>query len=64
MFSMADLTTVCVKFPPDDLKVLEACESVERLKRSDVVRRAVRAYAVQLGVSEKDVVRPRTKRKR
>lgn len=49
---MADLTTVCVKFPPDDLAVLEALEEVERLKRSDVVRRAVRAYAKQLGVGE------------
>ena len=47
---MADLTTVCVKFPPDDLAVLEALEGVERLKRSDIVRRAVRAYAKQLGL--------------
>jgi hypothetical protein len=47
---MVDLTTVCVKFPPDDLAVLKALEHVERLKRSDVVRRAVRAYAKQLGV--------------
>lgn len=47
---MADLTTVCVKFPPDDLAILEAIEKVERLKRSDVVRRAVRAYAKRLGV--------------
>jgi Ribbon-helix-helix protein, copG family len=49
---MADLTTVCVKFPPDDLAVLEALEDAERLKRSDVVRRAIRAYAKQLGVGE------------
>lgn len=47
---MADLTTVCVKFPSDDLAVLEALERAERLKRSDIVRRAVRAYAKQLGV--------------
>lgn len=46
----ADLTTVCVKFPPDDLEVLESLENIERLKRSDVVRRAVRAYAKQLGL--------------
>jgi hypothetical protein len=48
---MVDLTTVCVKFPPDDLAVLEALEQFERLKRSDIVRRAVRAYATQLGVA-------------
>jgi hypothetical protein len=47
---MADLTTVCVKFPPDDLVLLETLEHVERLKRSDIIRRAVRAYAKQLGV--------------
>jgi hypothetical protein len=51
LFSMAhSLTTVCVKFPPEDLAILEALEGVERLKRSDIVRRAVRAYAKQLGV--------------
>jgi len=49
---MADLTTVCVKFPPEDLAVLEALEAFERLKRSDIVRRAIRAYAKQLGVGE------------
>lgn len=49
---MADLTTVCVKLLPDDLAVLEALEEVERLKRSDVVRRAIRAYAAQLGVGD------------
>ncbi len=61
---MADLTTVCVKFPPDDLELLEACAQVERLKRSDIVRRAVRAYAVQLGVPIRAAARPKTKRKR
>jgi hypothetical protein len=47
---MADLTTVCVKFPPDDLAVLERLEQFERLKRSDIVRRSIRAYARQLGL--------------
>ncbi len=62
MFSMADLTTVCVKLRPDDLQLLEASERVERLSRSDVVRRAIRAYAVQLGVTDRDVVRPKKPR--
>lgn len=42
------LTTVCVKFPDDDLELLEALEAHERLKRSDIIRRAVRAYAAEL----------------
>ena len=55
---MVDLTTVCVKFPPDDLALLEALEQFERLKRSDIVRRAVRAYAIQMGVAD-DQGRPK-----
>jgi len=51
---MVDLTiTVCVKFPPDDLAILDALEQFERLKRSDIVRRAVRAYAAQQGPKSK-----------
>jgi hypothetical protein len=60
---MADLTTVCVKFPPDDLEVLEALENAERLKRSDIVRRAVRAYAKQLGLLDAEGQSKKPKRK-
>jgi hypothetical protein len=56
---MVNLTTVCVKFPPDDIAVLEALEQFERLKRSDIVRRAVRAYATQLGVSVPHADKPK-----
>ena len=56
---MVDLTTVCVKFPPDDLAILEALEQFERLKRSDIVRRAVRAYAAQLGVEVEQEGKPK-----
>jgi len=42
---------VCVRFERPDLDVLEALIEAEKLSRSDVVRRAVRAYAEQLGVS-------------
>lgn len=52
-------TTVCVKFPPDDLALLEALEHFERLKRSDIVRRAVRAYAAQLGVGAHQGTKPK-----
>ena len=44
---------VCVRFESDDLEVLEALIAEERLSRSDVVRRAVRAYAEKLGVLPK-----------
>lgn len=44
------LTTVCVKFPDDDHDLLLAICEKERLTRSDIIRRAIRAYADQLGV--------------
>jgi len=44
---------VCVRFEGPDLDVLEALIDAERLSRSDVVRRAVRAYAEKLGVNPK-----------
>jgi hypothetical protein len=56
---MVDPTTVCVKFPPEDLAILEALEQFERLKRSDIVRRAVRAYAEQLGVGTEQETKPK-----
>lgn len=56
---MVDLTTVCVKFPSDDLAILDALVELERLKRSDIVRRAVRAYATQLGVEVDPVPKPK-----
>ena len=46
-------------FPPDDLALLEALEQFERLKRSDIVRRAVRAYAAQLGVGADPGTKPK-----
>ena len=60
---MSDPTTVCVKFPPDDLAVLEVLEQAERLKRSDIVRRAVRAYAEQLGLLDAKGDPKKSKRK-
>lgn len=44
---------VCVRFEGSDLDVLEALIDAERLSRSDIVRRAVRAYAEKLGVTPK-----------
>ena len=44
---------VSARFEGDDLALLEALVAEERLTRSDVIRRAVRSYAKQLGVSVK-----------
>lgn len=57
---MADLVTFCAKFPREDYDLLVACAEAERLKRADIVRRAVRAYAEKLGVSSP---KPKPKRK-
>lgn len=50
---MADThtTTVCAKLADDELETLVALEKFERLRRSDVIRRAIRHYALHLGVA-------------
>ncbi len=42
------------RFDDDDERLLAACCEAEKLSMSDVVRRAIRAYAKQLGVVETD----------
>jgi hypothetical protein len=59
---MADLTTICFKLKPPDLQLLEACERAEQLTRSDVLRRAIRSRARELGVVEADRQPRRRKR--
>jgi hypothetical protein len=54
----AEFEMVCVRFEGEDLELLQDLIEAERLTRSDVVRRAVRAYAKQLGV------KPRRTKKR
>lgn len=46
-----ELTTVCFKVKAPDLALLEALETHEDLRRSDIIRRAIRHYAEHLGVS-------------
>jgi hypothetical protein len=43
--------TIGIRFTPDELALLDALMVAEERSRSDVVRRAVRAYAEKLGVS-------------
>ena len=45
-------------FDDEDLQLLEGCAEMEKLKKSDVLRRAVRHYAEHLGV------KPRRRRRR
>jgi len=41
--------TVSVRLEGDDVQTLAALVKVERLSKSDILRRALRAYAEQLG---------------
>ncbi len=43
-------TTVCAQLRPDEAKALEALEDLERLSKSDIVRRALWHYAQHMGV--------------
>jgi metal-responsive CopG/Arc/MetJ family transcriptional regulator len=45
--------TIGIRFTPEDLFLLDVLAAKEERNRSDVVRRAVRAYAEQLGVALK-----------
>jgi hypothetical protein len=54
-----DPAMVCARFEPDDLEVLASLVDFERLSKSDVIRRAVRAYADQLGLLK---AKPKPKR--
>lgn len=48
-----------IRFDAEDRAILEACSKREKLTKSDIIRRALRAYAKELGVS---VEAPRAKR--
>lgn len=51
---------ISMRLEGDDIDVLEGLVAAERLSQSDVIRRALRAYAGQLGVMPKPT---KTKRK-
>jgi len=56
---MAQYTPInAVRLDDEDKATLDAIIAYEKLTRSDVIRRAIRAYAKQLGVN------PKRKRKR
>jgi len=50
---MTEKPIVGIRLDPDELALLEALAAHEERSRSDVVRRAIRAYAEKLGVKAK-----------
>lgn len=54
-------TTVCALLRPDEFKALEALEDLERLSRSDVIRRALWHYAKHHGVAPEPARKPKPK---
>lgn len=56
---MVEKPIVGLRLSPDELALLEAIAAHEERSRSDVVRRAIRAYAEKLGVSVKPAKRPK-----
>lgn len=53
-----------VQLRGDDLRLFMALVQAEQLSQSDVIRRALRAYGKQLGVSPDDYKKPKPKPKR
>ena len=54
------MTPLCVKFPDDDLlELLARLSDFERLPRAEILRRALRSYAVDLGVARPRRAAPR-----
>ena len=56
---MGEKPIVGLRLDPDELALLEALAAHEERSRSDVVRRAIRAYAEKLGVKAKPAKRPK-----
>jgi hypothetical protein len=52
-----------LRLDAEDRAILEACSAREKLSKSDILRRALRAYATSLGVEIEAVKRRRTKSK-
>lgn len=52
---------ISLRLEGEDIDVLEGLVAAERLSQSDVIRRALRSYAVQIGVLP--TPKPKPKRK-
>ncbi len=60
---MPESPIVGIRLTPEDVALLEALERHEERSRSDVIRRAIRAYAASLGVTAAPAKRSKAKRK-
>jgi uncharacterized protein (DUF1778 family) len=48
---------MAIRLDAEDRALLEACAKTEKLTKSDILRRALRAYAKSIGVTGKPVRR-------
>ena len=48
---------MAIRLDAEDRALLEACSKAEKLTKSDILRRALRAYAKSIGVSAEKPVR-------
>lgn len=54
---------IALRLDAEDMALLEACCRVEKLGKSDIMRRGLRMYAARLGVTERPKrTRPKVKR--
>ncbi|MEI9951853.1 MAG: ribbon-helix-helix protein, CopG family [Pseudomonadota bacterium] len=56
---MTEKPIVGIRLDPEELALLDAMAAKEERSRSDVVRRALRAYAAAIGVEAKAKRRPK-----
>lgn len=56
-------TLVGIRLDAEDMALLEGCIAKEKLTKSDILRRALRAYAANLGVKPEPAKRRRPKPK-
>jgi uncharacterized protein (DUF1778 family) len=54
---------IAIRLDAEDRALLDACAAKEKLTKSDILRRALRAYAAELGVTAEPVKRARSKPK-
>ena len=47
-----------IRMDDEDRALLDACSAKEKLTKSDILRRALRAYAAEIGVTA-DVAKPK-----
>jgi len=55
---------LAIRLDAEDRALLDACAAKEKLTKSDILRRALRAYAQSLGVTANGSGRGRTKPKK